>query len=47
MVGKTETQLTDQKVPFESGVAHYDELAKGLMVGDTVGSLKLPPRFTL
>jgi NAD(P) transhydrogenase len=41
MVGKTERELTEQKLPYEVGVARYDEIAKGLMAGDDTGMLKL------
>ncbi|MBX7075600.1 MAG: Si-specific NAD(P)(+) transhydrogenase, partial [Pirellulales bacterium] len=41
MVGKTEEQLTRECVPFESGVAHYREIAKGQILGDEIGLLKL------
>lgn len=41
MVGRTEQQLTAEKVPYEVGVARFDELAKGQMIGDESGLLKL------
>jgi NAD(P) transhydrogenase len=41
MIGKTERELTEQKRPYEVGVARYDEIAKGLMAGDDTGMLKL------
>lgn len=41
MVGKTERELTEQKLPYEVGVARYDEIAKGQMAGDDTGMLKL------
>jgi NAD(P) transhydrogenase len=41
MVGWTEEQLTEQDVPYESGVAHYREIARGQLVGDRIGMLKL------
>jgi NAD(P) transhydrogenase len=40
-VGKTEAELTEAAVPYESGVAHYRELARGHILGDTHGVLKL------
>jgi NAD(P) transhydrogenase len=40
-VGRTEDQLTEAKVPFEVGVSRYRELARGQIVGDTYGVLKL------
>jgi NAD(P) transhydrogenase len=40
-VGRTESQLTDACVPFEVGVSRYRELARGQIVGDSYGVLKL------
>ena len=40
-VGSTEDQLTDASVPFEVGVSRYRELARGQIVGDSYGMLKL------
>ncbi|MAT69782.1 MAG: Si-specific NAD(P)(+) transhydrogenase [Planctomycetaceae bacterium] len=41
MVGKTEEQLTEEGVPYEAGVANYREIARGQLLGDTLGMLKL------
>ena len=41
MVGATEEQLTKDKVPYEVGISRYAELAKGQMLGDEQGFLKL------
>jgi NAD(P) transhydrogenase len=41
MVGQTEEQLTREKMPYEVGLARYAELAKGQMLGDEQGLLKL------
>ena len=41
MVGGTEEQLTAEKVPYEVGISRYAELAKGQMLGDDQGFLKL------
>jgi NAD(P) transhydrogenase len=41
MVGETEQNLTKAGVPYESGVARYEELARGEMLGDRDGLLKL------
>jgi NAD(P) transhydrogenase len=41
MVGATEEQLTRDKIPYEIGIARYAELAKGQMLGDDQGFLKL------
>jgi NAD(P) transhydrogenase len=39
--GATEEQLTRSSVPYEVGVSRYRELARGQIVGDTYGMLKL------
>jgi NAD(P) transhydrogenase len=41
MVGASEEQLTDEARPYITGVARWDELARGLMSGDEEGMLKL------
>jgi len=41
MVGYTEEQLTQKKMPYEVGIARYVELAKGQILGDDQGLLKL------
>ncbi|MFT4042158.1 MAG: Si-specific NAD(P)(+) transhydrogenase [Gordonia sp. (in: high G+C Gram-positive bacteria)] len=40
-VGRTEDQLTTDNIPFEVGVARYRELARGAIMGDSYGMLKL------
>lgn len=40
-IGRTEDQLTEERVPFEVGVARYRELARGQIIGDAHGMLKL------
>lgn len=40
-IGRTEDQLTNERVPFEVGVSRYRELARGQIVGDAHGVLKL------
>jgi NAD(P) transhydrogenase len=40
-IGRTEDELTDARIPFEVGVARYRELARGQIVGDSYGMLKL------
>ena len=40
-VGQTENELTDGSTPFEVGIARYRELARGQIVGDSYGMLKL------
>jgi len=39
--GKTEQDLTGSAVPYEVGVARYRELARGQILGDSYGMLKL------
>ena len=39
--GKTEDELTTSSVPYEVGLARYRELARGQIVGDSYGMLKL------
>ncbi len=40
-VGRTEEELTRDSVPYEVGVSRYRELARGQIVGDPYGMLKL------
>ena len=40
-VGKTEDQLTEESIPFEVGISRYRELARGAILGDSYGMLKL------
>ncbi|MGH3565411.1 MAG: Si-specific NAD(P)(+) transhydrogenase [Pseudonocardia sp.] len=39
--GRTEAELTQSSVPYEVGVSRYRELARGAIVGDSYGMLKL------
>jgi NAD(P) transhydrogenase len=41
MVGATEQELTRKKVPYESGVARYHEIARGQILGDDSGFFKM------
>ncbi len=41
MVGKTEEELTEQKVPYEVGIARLKETARGHIMGLQEGMLKL------
>ena len=41
MVGKTERQLTQEKVPYEVGLSKFEEIAKAQIIGDEIGLLKL------
>jgi NAD(P) transhydrogenase len=40
-VGKTEPELTEACIPYEVGIAHYRELARGQINGEVYGLLKL------
>ncbi len=40
-VGRTEEELTEAAVPYEVGLSRYRELARGHILGDTYGMLKL------
>jgi NAD(P) transhydrogenase len=40
-VGKNERELTEAAVPYEVGIAHYRELARGNIIGDHHGLVKL------
>jgi len=41
MVGRTEAELTNAGIPYEVGKASYKEIARGQIIGDQVGMLKL------
>lgn len=40
-VGRTELELTAEGVPYEVGTAHFREIARGQIAGNTTGRLKL------
>lgn len=40
-VGHSEEELTESKIPYEIGKAHYREIARGQILGDSIGMLKL------
>lgn len=40
-VGRNETQLTEASIPYEVGISRYRELARGQILGDSYGMLKL------
>ncbi len=40
-VGRTEQDLTEANVPYEIGISRYKELARGQILGDNTGMLKL------
>jgi len=39
--GRTEDELTTSSVPYEVGISRYRELARGQIIGDSYGMLKL------
>ena len=39
--GRTEGDLTREAIPFEVGISRYRELARGQIIGDSYGMLKL------
>ncbi|MDH4225683.1 MAG: Si-specific NAD(P)(+) transhydrogenase [Deltaproteobacteria bacterium] len=41
MVGATEEELTQARIPYEVGAANYKEIARGQIMGTTMGRLKL------
>lgn len=41
MVGRNEEELTKNRVPFGIGIARYKEIARGQLIGDETGMLKL------
>ncbi|HYE63221.1 MAG TPA: Si-specific NAD(P)(+) transhydrogenase [Phycisphaerales bacterium] len=41
MVGWTEEKLTQDGIPYEAGIAQYKEIARGQLLGDDLGMLKL------
>ncbi len=40
-VGRNEEELTSDGVPYEIGKAQYQEIARGQIIGDNFGTLKL------
>lgn len=41
MVGQTEEELTDEGIPYETGIAHYREIARAKILGDELGMMKM------
>ena len=41
MVGWTEEKLTKDGIPYEAGIAQYRETARGQLIGDELGMLKM------
>jgi len=40
-VGWTEARLTEEEIPYEAGIARYEEIARGQLLGDVDGMLKM------
>ncbi|WP_447982979.1 Si-specific NAD(P)(+) transhydrogenase [Nitrospira sp. Nam74] len=40
-IGPSEQELTQKKIPYETGIARYREIARGQILGDESGLLKL------
>jgi NAD(P) transhydrogenase len=40
-IGQTEKQLTEAKIPYEVGIAHFKSIARAQISGQTVGILKI------
>lgn len=41
MIGASEQELIDEKIPYEKGICRFKDLARGLIIGDRRGLLKL------
>jgi NAD(P) transhydrogenase len=41
MVGRNEEELNKAEIPYGVGIAHYREIARGQLIGDNTGMLKL------
>jgi len=41
MVGRNEEELTEKGIPYEIGKSNYREIARGQIIGDSLGLLKL------
>jgi NAD(P) transhydrogenase len=41
MVGAPEHELTERRIPYETGVARYREIARGQILGDDSGLFKM------
>lgn len=41
MIGRSEQELTASRVPYEVGIARYHEIARGQIIGDDTGMLKI------
>ncbi len=40
-VGANEQELTEQNIPYETGIARFKEIARGVIIGDEEGMLKI------
>lgn len=40
-IGRTESELTEAKIPYEVGISHFKHLARAQIIGQTVGVLKI------
>jgi NAD(P) transhydrogenase len=40
-IGETEDSLTEKQIAYETGIARYKEIARGQLIGDELGMLKL------
>jgi len=40
-VGRNEQELTEEQIPYDTGIARYREIARGLILGDENGMLKI------
>jgi len=41
MVGLTEDEATSQNIPYEVGISKYRDIARGAIIGDMEGMLKI------
>jgi NAD(P) transhydrogenase len=41
LVGETEASLTEKQIPYETGISRYKEIARGQLIGDDLGMLKI------
>jgi NAD(P) transhydrogenase len=41
MVGKTENELSKDKIPYETGISRFSEVERGKIIGDDTGVLKI------
>lgn len=41
MVGETEESLTEKRIPYETGIARYNEISRGQILGDDSGFFKM------